>query len=418
MMKPVTRITPERIQVILGDDGASVIRLASKVASDLSQPLYLVGGAVRDLAMDKPYRDLDLVLEGDALNYAIRLGKLLGTAVTTHPEFGTASIRTKYFPIDIASARAESYPYPGSLPKVYPSNIESDLNRRDFTINCMAIRIYPNPDYSLIDPFNGLKDLKQGILRVLHSQSFSDDATRIMRAARYAGRLGMSLEPATHQMLIRDLPLLASISSDRLRRELLQILKENEPELALSVAKEWMILSTLEPTWVFGSADCASFKSARDYRPPLPLQSTYLAILFMGLDKATDRLCARLNLPRSLSHIANDASYLGKYTRSINPEDLKQVYRTFSGRTAPAISAILIRGNDNAREAAFRYLNMARKVHVELDGNALIALGVPQGPSIRKAQAGLLDAKLNGLVNDTAGEISWVKRWLLDRVDS
>src|SRR5918994_4949551 len=170
-------------------------------------PAYLVGGAVRDLLLGEARADLDVAVEGEIGS----LTEALGGELVEHERFATASVRVGGLHVDIARARAETYPSPGALPEVRPAPIADDLARRDFTINAMAVPLAGEPD--LIDPHGGLADLREGLMRVLHELSFIDDPTRALRAARYAARLGFGLEPGTRAQLAEaDLE---TVSQDR-----------------------------------------------------------------------------------------------------------------------------------------------------------------------------------------------------------
>ena len=171
-------------------------------------PVYLVGGAVRDLLLGRGRADIDLVVEGDAATLAERLG----AEATSHERFGTAKVKLNGHEVDIAGARSEIYPRPGALPVVEPgADLAADLRRRDFTINAMAIPLRGEP--RLIDPHGGEADLATRRLRVLHDGSFADDPTRALRAARYATRFGFELESHTAE-LIRETDL-GTVSADR-----------------------------------------------------------------------------------------------------------------------------------------------------------------------------------------------------------
>src|SRR3990170_1587917 len=199
-----------------------------------SLALYAVGGCVRDLLLERPILDLDLTLEGDApaLARATATG-LPGVRCTVHPTFRTATLKSDGIRIDVASARAETYERPGALPTVRPGSLHDDLRRRDFTANAIAIALSGGLTGGLIDPFHGEADLEAGLLRALHQASFRDDATRILRGARYEARLGLRFEPQTLRWLKRDVRYLEAISGPRLRDELLRALREPQPERIL-----------------------------------------------------------------------------------------------------------------------------------------------------------------------------------------
>ena len=181
----------------------------------------------------KPIFDLDLVVEGDAIGLAKEFAEKVGGKLTVHTMFNTAKIALDKWTIDIAMARTETYAKPGALPVVKPGTLKTDLFRRDFTVNAMAICLSPDNYGELIDLYGGLNDLKNKIIRVLHEKSFIDDATRIWRAIRYEQRLGFQIEPETLKLLKRDVPMLKTVGGYRLRHELELVLKEKEPEKAL-----------------------------------------------------------------------------------------------------------------------------------------------------------------------------------------
>ena len=182
----------DRINQQLPAELVKFLQLAGSTAARQEQQLFLVGGVVRDLLLERPNLDLDLVVEGDAIKLAEELARLLNGDVIARSRFNTAKIRWQRWTIDIASTRSESYTHPGALPSIQTINdIHSDLIRRDFSINAMAVHVCPQHYGELIDRFNGLTDLKKGFIRCLHDQSFKDDATRIWRAVRYEQRLGL-----------------------------------------------------------------------------------------------------------------------------------------------------------------------------------------------------------------------------------
>ena len=228
-MPEITNLA-SKIEKQLPTELVDFMRRAGEVATSRGQSLYLVGGMVRDLLLERTNLDLDLVVEGDAINLAQQLRELYQGKITTHPRFNTAKLQWDKWSVDLATARSETYAKPGALPTVKPSSLASDLFRRDFTINTMAIELIPNHYGQLIDPHRGRDDLEQGLIRILHERSFIDDSTRIWRGLRYEQRLDFQLEPNTLRLLKRDIPRVDTISGDRIRHELELTLKEEFPE--------------------------------------------------------------------------------------------------------------------------------------------------------------------------------------------
>ena len=199
---------------------------AQAAAARVDAPVYVVGGAVRDALLGHATANLDLVIEGDQM----LLIEALDGAAVIHDRFETATVEAGGAELDIARARTESYPYPGALPEVEPAELGRDLERRDFTVNAIAVAV-ADPGLP-IDPLGGVDDLAAGMLRVMHDGSFADDPTRALRAARYAARLGFEPEPRTLELLrATDF---ATVSADRVATELAKLAAETTPGRASS----------------------------------------------------------------------------------------------------------------------------------------------------------------------------------------
>ncbi len=211
-----------------------VLHAASEAAGRTGSVVYLVGGPVRDLIRQLPLGDLDLAIEGKEGEFAEELANSLTARLSLNERFMTWRVQLNSDRhVDLARLRTESYEQPGALPAVAPApTIEADLQRRDFTINAMALRL---SDLELIDPFGGVDDLETGILRVLHDGSFRDDPTRVFRAIRLASRLALTIEPETAALLdeaIRSRAL-ETVSEERLWKEIDIAFGEAKPVPAL-----------------------------------------------------------------------------------------------------------------------------------------------------------------------------------------
>jgi tRNA nucleotidyltransferase (CCA-adding enzyme) len=203
---------------------------------------------VRDLLLGVPNLDLDFVVEGDAIGLAKEFAEAVDGKLTVHPMFNTATVKLDKWKVDFAMARTEIYAKPGALPTVKPGTLKTDLFRRDFTINAMAVCLNHEHYGELIDLYGGLDDLKNKLIRVLHEKSFSDDATRIWRAIRYEQRLGFRIEPDTLKLMKRDRKMLKTVGGYRLRHELELVLSEKEPEQILVRADKLGVLKQLYPS--------------------------------------------------------------------------------------------------------------------------------------------------------------------------
>jgi tRNA nucleotidyltransferase (CCA-adding enzyme) len=272
--------------------------VARTVAAEGRQRLFLAGGVVRDLLLGRPVRDVDLVVEGDALAFARRLADRLGARRRReHGRFGTATLELgEGRRLDIASSRRERYARSGALPDVTPGvAIEEDLGRRDFSIGAMALEIARPP--RLLDPLGGRADLRRGLVRVLHDRSFVDDPTRVFRALRYAARLGFRLAPSTRRRLVAAVSdgALDRISPDRLRREIRLILEEPDRERAIASMRRLGVAAAVHPVLARPRAP------ARLHRPGT--DADWLCYLRAWMGDATeaerDGLASRLGLSRA-----------------------------------------------------------------------------------------------------------------------
>lgn len=268
-MRPSQRSLVERLEHALPIERTALLKKIAEIASQKQIALYIVGGFVRDLLLDRPSMDFDLVVEGDAIHLAHELARHYGGRVTSHTRFGTAKWTIKdikkrivdelekylnqngietfklskdHLPnsLDLVSARTEFYTHPTALPTIEQGSIKLDLHRRDFTINTLALRLDGRNYGGLYDYWGGYNDLKQGVVRVLHSLSFVDDPTRILRAIRFEQRFNFKIDPRTQEFLIEAIPLLDRVSGDRIRHELDHIFTE------LSVVKMLKRLSELD----------------------------------------------------------------------------------------------------------------------------------------------------------------------------
>ncbi len=260
----------EKLEKALPKERLMLIKRVAQVAHERHEALYIVGGFVRDLILERPSIDFDLVLEGEAIALARSLAKRFGGRVTSHARFGTAKWHLpqteKVLPndeprgdhlkaVDLVSARTEFYTHPTALPTVERGSIKLDLHRRDFTMNTLALRLDGRHYGDLHDYWGGLQDIQQGIVRVLHSLSFIDDPTRILRAVRFEQRFDFEIDERTLQLLLEARPLIDKLSGDRIRHELNIILDDLSRVNILSRLNELGLLTAIHvdlawDTWV------------------------------------------------------------------------------------------------------------------------------------------------------------------------
>lgn len=333
------------------------------------EPVYLVGGAVRDLLLGRGRADIDLVVEGDAA----ALARGLGVDAVAHERFATAKVRLDGHELDIAAARAETYPRPGALPEVRPAaGIAADLARRDFTINAMAVPLEEGAE--LIDPHGGRADLEAGLLRVLHRRSFVDDPTRAIRAARYAARFGFEPEPET-AALLRETDL-ATVSAERREAELLRLAAEERAARGFELLARWGLLG-LRPGGAELAGSVAELLAVPPWRGAADRPRAVLAAALGPAGGEGELAAARPDRPSRAVELA----------RGRDPVELA---------LARALGAAWLD----------RYLTEWRRVELEIGGTDLIAAGVPEGPAVGRGLAAALRRKLDGEVAGREQELA------------
>jgi len=332
-------------------------------------PVYLVGGAVRDLLLGRGRADIDLVVEGDAAALAARLG----AEVTAHERFGTAKLTLEGHEVDVATARTEAYPHPGALPIVGPAHhLEADLARRDFTVNAMAIPLRGEP--RLIDPHGGQADLAARQLRVLHAGSFVDDPTRAVRAARYAARFGFGLETETARLL-RETDL-GTVSADRREAELLRLAAEAKAPRAFELLGGWGLVELREGGVELAEAADELLKAAPWAGEAPRERALYAAALGPA---GAEAALARQRPGRPSEAVALAAGH--------GPVELL---------LARALGASWLD----------RYVTEWRAVRLAIDGEDMIAAGMTQGPALGRGLKAALRAKLDGEIDGRDEELA------------
>jgi tRNA nucleotidyltransferase (CCA-adding enzyme) len=386
----------ERAQVT-PEDIAGVERLLG--ALEGLAPCYLVGGAVRDLLLGTDSLDLDIAVEGDAELVAAELGARLGGTVRTHGRFGTATVEADGLRLDLAGTRRESYPQPGALPEVEPASLTEDLGRRDFTINAMALSLGAADLGTIHDPQGGRDDLEAGLVRVLHPRSFEDDPTRLLRAVRYAARLGFAIEPDTERLAREAISdgALGTVSGQRVRDELMDLLAEVEAPRAVELMGELGLAEALQsglradPELV-ASAKLAAAETGAD--PTL----VALAALCRGSSDEIDAWVEGLGLEGAardavLRAARRGESLAGELRRDMPPSEL---HALLSPEPPETLALALAHG---ARaEPVLEFVSRLRGVRLEIDGADLLAAGVPESPALGRALEATLALKLDGAV--------------------
>jgi tRNA nucleotidyltransferase (CCA-adding enzyme) len=446
-----------------------LVHRISETAHERGDVPYFVGGLVRDLLLEQPIVDLDMVVEGDAIGLAQRLSSELGGRVRTHRRFRTAKwlISEQVWQavtdrpaesdqdlenghelpssIDFVTARTEFYTYPTALPEVKRSSITQDLHRRDFTINTLAIRLDPDHWGELVDFYGGEADLEDGVIRVLHSLSFVDDPTRILRAARLESRMGFHLDPRSEGLIAEALPLLKRVSGDRLRHELELIFREAEPERALRRLEELGVLRHIHPglhcdRWL--QARYRIIRPGREPEPGLPellglslgarsedeiwnpetwemepRDDVYLHLALLayrldseGMEHLIDRLRVRRRDAEDMRFLPQLKEALPQVGRARTSSAIYRLLQPYPSRVLAV--AWVAADRRRVRERLLRYQTKLRQVETELKGSDLRAMELKPGPIFRRVLEALRDARLDGQVSTREEEMVLLGRLL------
>ncbi|MGQ9553136.1 MAG: CBS domain-containing protein [Anaerolineae bacterium] len=425
----------ERLRDALPKPLAELIEAASQLAAQMGYNLYLVGGFVRDLLLGLPDLDLDLVVEGDAIALARALSDRYGGTVRSHRRFGTAKWLLGRFGlelagkpllpehIDFASARTEFYERPSALPTVERSSIKQDLHRRDFTINTLAVYLNPERFGEVLDFFGGLKDLERGLIRVLHSLSFVEDPTRILRAVRLEARLGFRIEQRTADLINDARELLRRTSGERIAHELLLILEDEAPELALARLQELHVFAEISPSLHWSDRHQAAMRLVREVSPRwglsrFDLPPVYLCLLaWNATQPEVEELIERLHLRRELRQYLRELPGLCAALPALASPALppSQVYGLLRSYSKQALLAAYAWCDDGlAKERLWRFETEWRSLKPALGGEALRQLGLKPGPAYKHILESLRMARLDGEVSTREEEEHLLKDWLAE----
>ena len=428
----------KRLEQALSPAHLTLLHRVTEEASLRLLPLYLVGGFVRDLLLDRPGLDLDLVVEGDAIGLAHSLAGKYGGKVTAHTRFGTAvwildinafarlnapAARVDMHTLDFISARSETYKHPGALPTVRPGALSDDLRRRDFTINTLALRLDGSHFGELHDEWNGLGDLRQGVVRVLHPGSYTDDPTRILRAIRYEQRYGFQIASADLEMIAQAKSLLGGLSGERLRHELDLVLAEGKAAEMLARLAELDILGEIHPALAWDDSlrprlerldqpEPISWRGVPDLRL-VPRRVALGYLLWLGCIAVPDieSLASRLDFSAplrdallSFSALHNDLPALAGARPSVLTARLDEV--PLLAVCALSLESVPIRESvtKSVYESVEDYLSLWRHIHPKTTGHTLQRRGLPPGPAYQRILRRLREAWLDGEVSSAKEE--------------
>lgn len=425
-------------------DTAWLCRTIGQTAQELGMSAYAVGGFVRDLLLDVPNFDLDYVIEGSAQKLAQRLLELYPNRLTlaaTHDRFQTATLvyRSENAAVadsgsvdnisvdssssqlqverevDLSTARTEFYEFPAALPEVEASKLEQDLLRRDFTINALAVCVNPERFGDLTDHFNGLQDLERKIVRILHPFSFIEDPTRMVRAARFAGRLGFHLDAKTKEQARRasQMGIFDDLGGVRIKAELKMILESPQRLRALNLlAEQSGNLCYLDSRLEYGDGVRKTIRRAERLLGRYSVDEpwvVYLGALLSELPpERVPGVLERLMLTNHQKEVIESGLELHRFMpSSIGEMKRSELYEMLHGRAREALAIAAAAGQvgTDFRRSIKLYLEELADTKLDITGADLIASGFKPGPKIGEALKHVLAERLDGQVRGREQEL-------------
>jgi tRNA nucleotidyltransferase (CCA-adding enzyme) len=429
----------------------ALLQMIARYSGEEHQSIYIVGGFVRDLLLKRPSIDFDIVVEGDAMHFAHALAKKYGGRVVTHRRFSTAkwqisgihanlqkTMECENKPavdlpeaLDFISARTEFYDHPTALPTVERSSIKLDLHRRDFTINTLALRLDGHHYGELYDYWGGLADLEKKLVRVLHSLSFVDDPTRLLRAVRFEQRFQFQIEKRTLQLMDEARELLHQLSGERIHHEFDLIFNETSPFPILRRLSELGLLSQIHPHLVWNERHETAISHANNYtqytawhlpanlgNTPIRLALTYLIWFLQLPGRSGLEVGKRLRLSRSLLETLEKSISVAAAVNEWKDLSPSQLTRTLEKLHLYGVFALYcILQDEELKEKLNLYATRWRFITPTVDGNSLRARGIPPGPLYARVLSKVRNAWLDGELSSPSEEETMIAALLKETND-
>lgn len=425
------QIDPTTAQRVLGAEHLNLIEQIAEFAQEEDILLYMVGGVVRDLILERRNTDIDFVVEGNAIAFADRVCAAYGGRIHAFKPFGTARwlldevtaakfavpLATLPDHIDFATTRSELYEHPTALPTVYNSSIKLDLRRRDFTINTLAVQMCPkHVMWRILDFYGGLADLEQHLIRVLHSLSFVDDPTRILRAVRFSERLQFAIEPRTMELIQTALPMLRRITGERIRNELELLLIEPAPINGLLKLEALGVLKSIHPDFGVQPTILKAFETLENSHPQWAHDDTllrwHLVMAQSPVEKISDIARRLLFSKHHADDFLNTAKLLQEANKLAHPlTKPSEVDAMLSPLSVESLVAVwLLLDDATIRQRIEAFYDEWRHLKPTITGHDLLERGLKQGAEYRVVLQRLREEWLNGDIRNADEEQLALKR--------
>ncbi|GAB7022834.1 CBS domain-containing protein [Salidesulfovibrio brasiliensis] len=405
-----------------------------EIAEEGGFEVYVVGGFVRDILLDRPNQDIDLVVEGDGIAFARLLAKKLKGRVKAHRKFKTAVVLYGDDQrIDVATARLEYYQYPAALPTVELSSIKMDLFRRDFTINALALRLNPDRFANLVDFFGAERDIQNRRIRVLHSLSFVEDPTRILRAIRFEQRYDFEIGGQTMRLIKNalQLELFDKLSGSRITHELKLLSVEKHPAECFSRLSELRILEAIHPQLKMNTErgrTLAELERVYTWYSLLYLDrpADPWLLFFLGLTQGTKKdeaidICKRLHFsPREEREVLMLRDLVGTCFMKLmgwqeGKSKLSEMFAVLDPMPVEGILFVMARSRkEHIRKNISQYLARLKDIEPDVSGQDLLKMGIPESPIMGQMLEAVRFAKIDGEVDTREQQIALVERMKRD----
>ena len=419
---------PNKIIKLLKDLG--------EIADKLDFNAYLVGGLIRDVVLKRENLDVDIVIEGDGIQFAKTFADHFSAKVRSYPKFGTAVlVMPDGFKIDVATARIEHYESPAALPVVKLSSLKRDLFRRDFTVNTLAVHLNRGHYGTLIDHFDAMRDIKERVLRVLHNLSFVEDPTRIFRAIRFEQRFSFRIGKLTESLIQNavNINCFENLSSQRLFIEMKLILKEEDPIGAIERMDGYDLLKFIS----------SGLRLTEDVKNVLKeikgilvwFNLLYLSVIykpwkvyFLGLtsslsDDALDNLATRMQAQdKEILSMISDRQEVRQALKELSRLKGKKNYSLYR-ILSPLSPEILLYSmaktkSEKIKRSISTFFTRLKGTKIFLKGKDLIDMGYKPGLLFKEIFESILEAKLEGDISTREDEIKFINKRFGSLIDT
>ena len=371
---------------------------------------FLVGGTVRDLLLEREVSDIDIIVESDPSKLMNKFEPQYQLDVISNSQFNTCKIKFLNQIVDLAMARKEVYPASGALPEVTSASIEDDLGRRDFSINSLAACINPSNWGEVLDLHKGLEDLHSKQVRILHSESFKNDPTRIFRCMRYSGRLGFSIENETQTQLLHDITDINLLSGVRITNELVKIFSEKSLNSILDLMDQFEVSRHIHSGFPKGSGFPKRKKLLKNIRIPTLEFPLCVLISLIEADHRMD-LIKRLDLGNKLAKFGAD---LNRIELIAADSSRSEIYKQLTDVSEITIAVAKSYASKELRNNLDLFVNELKAIKLCIDGEDLKNIGISQGPKIGNILAKILEDMIDSGQQSKSDQIRMAKKLLCD----